>query len=188
VNTVKIEDDKLMGHNTDVQGFIEPLRRHFGDLGGARVAVIGAGGAARACVYGLKAEGADVTVFARDEKRARLLADEFRVNAGKWPPSLSGAFDIVVNATPMGMAGDLENHSLLTAEQLAGVKFVFDIVTRPDDTPLIREARLADIPAIGGLEMLLEQALKQFEIWTSKTAPISVMRDAAVNKMNKAKT
>jgi 3-dehydroquinate dehydratase/shikimate dehydrogenase len=180
VNTVKIENDKLIGYNTDVQGFIEPLRRCVGEVRGARVAVIGTGGAARACVYRLKAEGADVTVFAREEQKTRSLAGEFGANAGQWPPSVSQAFDIVVNSTPIGMTGALENETLFTAEQLAGVKFVFDIVTRDDETPLVREAKLAAIPAIGGLEMLLEQAMKQFEIWTGKTVDISVMRDAVV--------
>ena len=128
----------------------------------------------------MKAEGAEVEVVARSYEPARSLADEFGANAGQWPPSVSQAFDIVVNATPMGMTGALENETLFTAEQLAGVKFVFDIVTRDDETPLVREAKLAGIPAIGGLEMLLEQAMKQFEIWTGQTVAIDVMRGAVV--------
>ena len=163
--------------------------RSRGDLQGARVAVMGAGGAARACVYALREKNAEVTILARDESKAVALANEFgaagldlaKIKDPSSKISLNG-FDIIVNATPWGMKGELENQSPFTADELAGVKFVFDLVTSADDTPLIREAKRAGVPAMGGEEMLLEQAAKQYEIWTGRPAPLDIMRNALNNK------
>ncbi|MFZ1699681.1 MAG: shikimate dehydrogenase [Pyrinomonadaceae bacterium] len=192
VNTVKISDGKLLGYNTDAHGFVTPLRAEFGDLKGSRVALIGAGGSARACIYALKAEGADVTVFARDRNKASRFASEFGV-AGAEMPERSAAdsrqivnrFDIVVNATPIGMKGRNEGESLFTSDELLGVKFVYDLVTKPADTPLISAAKAAGIHTIGGVEMLIAQGSKQFEIWTGREAPVELMRDTLVARMNR---
>ena len=186
VNTVKIEDGKLTGYNTDAHGFITPLKTRFGSLQNASVAVFGAGGAARACVYALTQEGADVTVFARDHEKGKAFANEFDVNFEKLPTAncqLPTATDIVVNATPLGMKGPYENETLFTSDELSGVKFVYDLVTRPDDTPLINEAKKAGIPVIGGVEMLIAQGARQFEIWTGRAADIETMRDSLISRM-----
>ena len=186
VNTVKIEDGKLIGYNTDAHGFITPLKTKFGDLKNARVAVFGAGGAARACVYALVEEGAEVTVFARDLQRANSFADEFNVKVAQLTTDHRPlTTDIVVNATPLGMKGAFENESPLTAEQLEGVRFVYDLVTRADDTPLVREANKAGIPAISGLEMLIEQGVKQSEIWTGRDAPVQTMWQSVTARLAK---
>jgi len=194
VNTINMEDGKLIGYNTDAAGFIGPLKRRFDDLHGSRVAVIGAGGAARACVYALKNEQADVTVFSRNERKAQTLADEVKVNSSDLSKikDLSSKiplkeFDIIVNATPLGMKGELETQTPFTADELAGVKFVFDIVTSANDTPLVREAKKAGVSIISGEEMLLEQAAKQFEIWTGRPAPQDVMREALQNKQEETR-
>ncbi len=183
VNTVNIEGDKLTGYNTDAHGFITPLKEKFGDLKGVRVAVFGSGGAARACVFALNKENADVTVFARNKTKMKQIADELGVRfeqlaTGHRPLTT----DILINATPIGMKGPLENESLFTAEQLEGVKFVYDLVTSAADTPLIREAKKANVPAIGGLEMLIHQGAKQFEMWTGGEAPIDMMRQSLINR------
>jgi len=184
VNTVKIVDGKLIGHNTDAHGFITPLLERAVDLNGARVAVFGAGGAARACACALKKKNADVTIFARDESKARQIAEEFNVGSERLIPEMRmEQTDIVVNATPVGMKGPLENETLLTAEQLDGVRFVYDLVTSGSDTPLIREAKKAGIDAINGIEMLLHQGAKQFEIWTGKAAPIDDMKAAVLERI-----
>ncbi len=190
VNTVKVEDGKLFGYNTDAHGFISPLKAKFGDVRGSRVAVFGAGGAARACVHALKEEKADVTVFARDAKKGEAFAGEFgvgfkEISNFKFQISHSNwaDFDIVVDATPTGMKGALEQESLFSAEQLARVKFVYDLVTKAVDTSIIREAKKAGIPAIGGLEMLIAQGAKQFEIWTGREAPVDMMRNSLLLRM-----
>jgi len=82
----------------------------------------------------------------------------------------------LVDSTPLGMSGSYEQETLFTADQLKDVKFVYDLVTKPYDTPIIREAKKAGIPAIGGLEMLVAQGAKQFEIWTGKPAPVEQMK------------
>jgi 3-dehydroquinate dehydratase / shikimate dehydrogenase len=184
VNTVKIEDGKLYGYNTDAPGFVTSLKQAFGDLAGVRVAVYGAGGAARACIYSLQQEGAVVTLVGRNQEKGQMLADEFEIEF-LTPSSvnhpLAADFDIVVNATPLGTAGSSVNFAILEAEQLRGIKFVYDLVYNPSETTLIREAKAAGVPTIGGLEMLIAQGVKQFEIWTGSTAPIDAMR-AAVRK------
>lgn len=186
VNTVKFDSGKLIGYNTDAYGFITPLKAKFGDLKDARVAVFGAGGAARACVYALKQENADVTLFARNMQKANVFAEEFGVSSKQITSEhqpLIKEFEIVVNATPLGMKGSLENETLLTAAHLKGVKFVYDLVTSRTDTPLIREAKKAQVLAIGGLEMLIHQGAKQFEIWTGQAAPMETMREAVFKRV-----
>jgi 3-dehydroquinate dehydratase/shikimate dehydrogenase len=92
-------------------------------------------------------------------------------------------FDIVVNTTPLGMRGPNADKTPITADQLSGVRFVYDLVTRSDDTPLIREARNAGIDVIGGIEMFVGQGIKQFEIWTGREAPADLMRQSAVERL-----
>ena len=191
VNTVKITDGKLTGYNTDAHGFITPLKANSGDLKDARVAVFGAGGAARACVYALKQEGADVTVFARDAAKGTVFAEEFGVEFSEITSlrseisNFGSNFDILVDTTPLGMTGSYENDALFTADELSGLKFVYDLVTRSTDTPLIAEAKKAGISAIGGLNMLIAQGCKQFEIWTGIEAPEELMRGSLVARMPK---
>ncbi|MBC7797411.1 MAG: type I 3-dehydroquinate dehydratase, partial [Pyrinomonadaceae bacterium] len=141
VNTVKIIDGKLHGYNTDAQGFIEPLRNSFGDLKNAKVAIIGAGGAARAAIYSLKKEGASVTIFARNLHKAKSLADEFDVNLIEFskaenqkPKTVFSDFDILVNATPQGMKGDFVNETPLFASQLEGLNLLYDLIYNPFTT------------------------------------------------------
>ena len=184
-NTVKIEDGKLLGFNTDAQGFIAPLVDTFGDLKGSRTAVIGAGGAARACVYTIKSAGADVTIFARNSEKATALAEEFEANSKPLTTDFSD-FDIVVNATPLGTRGNGENETIATAEQLRDVKLVYDLIYNPNETRLLREAKLAGAQTLGGFEMLMAQAAEQFKIWTGQLAPIEEMTAAARQKLNES--
>ncbi|MFL6374757.1 MAG: shikimate dehydrogenase [Pyrinomonadaceae bacterium] len=185
VNTVKIDGEKLAGYNTDAPGFIAPLKQRFPDLKNARVAVLGSGGAARAVIYALKEEGADLTVFARDPQRAEVFATEFNIplqslTTVRCPVST----DVVVNATPLGMRGPNEDETPLTSNELSGVRFVYDLVTRADETPLLREARKAGVDAIGGVEMLIAQGIKQFEIWTGRDAPADLMRRSVMDRLS----
>lgn len=188
VNTVKIVRDKLYGYNTDAQGFIEPLLNSYGDLRDAKVAVLGAGGAARACVYALKNAGADVTIFARDLAKAKDFADEFEVElqaVGTRHSALSPYedFDILVNATPLGMKGKAEGATPVLAEQLKGLNLVYDLVYIPFQTPLMTEADKMEIPKIGGLAMLIAQAMQQQKIWTNLDAPMKEMSQAALKRL-----
>ncbi|MGQ0543528.1 MAG: shikimate dehydrogenase [Blastocatellia bacterium] len=184
VNTVKIVDRKMLGFNTDAPGFIAPLKASFGDLNGIDVGVAGAGGAARACIYALAQEGAKVSVFARDRKNAKAIADEFGVNVGElYVDADKLGIDIIVNATPLGTKGGEEEETIATAKNLRGVKLVYDLVYNPCETRLIREAKKANVPTIGGLEMLIAQGAKQFEIWTGESAPKEAMVSAVKKKL-----
>ncbi|HMJ08237.1 MAG TPA: shikimate dehydrogenase [Pyrinomonadaceae bacterium] len=185
VNTVKVEEGRLLGYNTDAEGFIVPLKSVFGDLRSTRAAVVGAGGGARACIYMLKKNGAAVTVFARNAVKGKTLADEFGVEFANTPAlnddKAFSEFDIIVNATPLGTKGIMENESIASAGQLTRTKLVYDLIYNPAETRLSREAKAAGIPFIGGLEMLIGQGVRQFEIWTGKDAPRAEMT-AAVRK------
>lgn len=184
VNTVKIKNGKFYGYNTDADGFIGPLKARFGDLTAATVAVIGGGGAARACVYALQHEGAGVALFARDPNKARDLAAEFGVPLQPLSTNSDfSAFDIIVNATPLGTKGEFENETVAVAVQLGKVKLVYDLVYNPAETRLIREAKTAGVGTIGGIEMLIAQGAKQFEIWTGGEAPIDEIRDAVLKRL-----
>jgi len=203
VNTVKIDGDKLTGYNTDAHGFITPLKKHFGDLNGARVAVCGAGGSARACVFALKQEGANVAVLVRDIAKAKSFSDEFQVPVvpisdfrseisdpkpkNQKPKTNLSDFDIVIDTTPLGMVGANDNVSLFTANEMIGVKFVYDLVTKARDTPIVSEAKKAGIPAIDGVEMLVAQGAKQFEIWTGQSAPVEQMKQTVVERIRELK-
>ena len=167
VNTVVVEKDRLLGYNTDAAGFIEPLLKGIGSLEGKRVALIGAGGAARAAVWALQREGANVTLFARDVSKATPLFDV--PCQPLWSASFSG-YDLVVNATPASAA---------TRKQLRGAGCVYDLVYNPIETQLLKDAREAGCETLGGLEMLVAQAKIQFELWTGKTPSQSIMYHAA---------
>ena len=187
VNTVKIEDGRLYGYNTDAAGFISTLKAKYGDLAGARVALFGAGGAARACIASLLDEGSSVSLFARNEERGKALAEEFDIafEGSAGDRQMGEEFDIVVNATPLGTSGSNVNFSPLEAPQMKGLKLVYDLVYNPAETTLIREAETAGVPAIGGIDMVIAQGAKQFEIWTGKDAPVAEMRTAIEKQLRR---
>ena len=159
VNTVVVEGHELHGYNTDFHGLIEPLRERVGSLVDARVAVIGAGGAARAAVWALQRDGASVTVFARDPSKGEPLAG-----------ALFAGYDVVINATPANPT---------RAEQLAGARLVYDLVYNPIDTEFLQDARAVGCETLGGLPMLAAQARLQFALWTGRKPSAELMYDSA---------
>ena len=184
VNTVKIENGKLFGYNTDASGFIRPLKDLHGDLKGANAIVAGAGGAARACIHALKDEGVDVTVMARDKSKASSIANEFGIaSTALNTDHRTLTTDILVNATPLGTRGDREGDSIATAAELGSVKLVYDLVYNPSETRLLREAKEAGAKTLGGLEMLIAQGARQFEIWTEGEAPVKEMKAAIEERL-----
>src|SRR5262249_21597020 len=117
VNTVVVERDRLLGYNTDAAGFIEQLLVRFGSLRDAQVAVIGAGGAARAAVYALRQQNAQVTLFARDMVKAQ---QSFDITCKSLSDASFAGYDFVINATPLG-SGAHKDQTPVTADQLSGV-------------------------------------------------------------------
>src|SRR5947208_1269614 len=125
-NTVVVRDRQLFGYNTDAAGFIGPLREELGTIRDVRCAVVGAGGAARACLWALKQEGAEITVFARDKNRADFLAKTFGVHGQEFPVNSFEGFDVVINTTPLGTRGESEEQSIASADHLRGVRLAYD--------------------------------------------------------------
>lgn len=173
VNTIAVNGHRWTGSNTDVAGFLAPLEGRM-KLRGARVSILGAGGAARAVAFALKRQGAVVTVHARRVQEARGLARSAGVKSAAYPPR-PGTWDVLVNATSLGSRpGD---ESPMEGVPLDG-EIVFDLIYSPPDTPLIRQARDAGCWTIGGIEMLIGQAEKQFESWTGSAPPPGLFREA----------
>ncbi len=185
VNTVKVDGERLVGYNTVAAGFIEPLKKMLGDLWGSRAVIAGAGGAARACVYALQHEGVDVTLLVRHPESASAFAEEFGIKVDQLATdSRRLATDILVNATPLGTRGEYENETIATADELRDVKLVYDLVYNPSQTKLLLEAKAAGSKTLGGLDMLIAQGAKQFEIWTGGEAPVNEMRAAVEERLN----
>lgn len=182
VNTVVVEGDLLRGYNTDARAALAPLEGLI-ELKGARVAVVGAGGAARALLWGLQTRGAHVTVFARDAARARATAEAFGAELEQSEGASFEGFDLVVNATPLGTRGELEGETPADVHQLRGARAAYDLVYNPARTRFINEAQAAGCETFGGLPMLVAQAAAQFELWTMTAAPIEVMRAAAERQL-----
>ena len=168
VNTVRLLDGKLYGFNTDVAGIVGPLEKRL-SLRGAKVLVLGAGGAARAAVFGVRDRGAEVFILNRTAETAQKLARQSGSKTIKKEAVAKTGFDVIINATPVGMAGN-KAAPILEAKDL-NTKLVFDLVYNPLETPLIRLARQQSIPIITGVEMFVQQGARQFEIFTGKPAP-----------------
>jgi 3-dehydroquinate dehydratase / shikimate dehydrogenase len=183
VNTVVVESDRLMGFNTDAPGLLEPLRKKIVSFAGLRVAIIGAGGAARAAAWALDRERASVSIFARDPMKAQESMSDLNILCLPLDTARFERYELVINATPLGSLGQLAELSPLTEQQLAGARLVYDLVYNPSETRLLREARRAGCDTLAGLEMLIAQAVLQFKLWTGREAPSSVMRDAALQAL-----
>jgi 3-dehydroquinate dehydratase/shikimate dehydrogenase len=165
---VRSQDGRLFGFNTDVGGIVRPLERRL-QLRGAKILVLGAGGAARAAVFGLTEKGAEVTILNRTPETAQKLARQAKAKTIKREQVAKTQFDVILNATPAGMTGQ-KLQTILNPEEL-NARIVFDTVYNPIDTPLVRMAREKGIAVITGVEMFVQQGARQFEIWTGKPAP-----------------
>ena len=187
LNTVWIEDGRLVGTNTDPIGFLASLDAEAPgwDADGGPAVVLGAGGAARAVVWALVKRGlAPVTVVNRTRERAKALADSFGapVTIAGWdglPRRLRDA-RVLVNTTTLGMHGQ----PLLDVDvsALPGAAVVNDLVYVPLETPLITSARVAGLRAVGGLGMLLHQAVPGFMHWFGKCPTVTPALRAVVEK------
>jgi 3-dehydroquinate dehydratase/shikimate dehydrogenase len=165
-------DGKLYGFNTDVDGVVRPLERRM-KLQGARIVVVGAGGAARAAVFGLVDQGAEVFVVNIIHDDAVKLAKQAKAKVLKRDQFAKSTFDVLINATPCGMAGNKQPMPI--SEKELNASLVFDMVYNPLETPLLKLAKERGIPTISGMEMFVQQGARQFEIWTGKPAPEAEM-------------
>jgi 3-dehydroquinate dehydratase/shikimate dehydrogenase len=183
-NTIlRAQDGKLYGFNTDVAGITGPLEKRM-SLRGAKVLVLGAGGAARAAVFGLRDKGADVFILNRTAETAQKLARQSGSKTIKKEALAKTPVDVIINATSVGMAGQ-KGAQILEAKDL-NTRLVFDLVYNPLETPLLRLARQQNIPIITGVEMFVQQGARQFEIWTGKPAPEEEMLRVVLHALRQA--
>ncbi|QQS43911.1 shikimate dehydrogenase [Candidatus Roizmanbacteria bacterium] len=179
VNTVVNDKGVLKGYNTDWLGTVIPLENHAGDLRGTSVALVGAGGAARAMAYGVLEKGAKLSVFNRNQKKAQILAKELDSDVSVFTyDDMSREIpkhEIILNATSLGM-GEQIDQTPLQKEYLRKGHIVFDAVYKPRETRLLKEAKEQGAVTVQGVEMLLHQGTAQFELYTGRKAPIEVMR------------
>lgn len=179
INTIKMDEGRWLGGNTDATSFLQPLENRV-PLKGVTAAVLGAGGAARAVAIALAASGARVRVHARNRQQAEAVAGLSAAETGPWPPE-KGSWDVLINCTTVGMHPRVDE-TPLSADLLTG-KYVYDLIYNPTTTRLLREAKLAGCQTIGGLEMLVGQAQEQFQWWTGSRPPAGVMREAALKRL-----
>jgi 3-dehydroquinate dehydratase/shikimate dehydrogenase len=179
INTIRVEDRRWIGGNTDASGFLASLRGLV-PIENLRAAVLGAGGSARAVASALASSGSAVRIHARNQARAEEVAALTSASVGPWPPQRD-SWDLLINCTPIGMHPRVDQ-TPLPASELTG-RYVYDLVYNPPMTRLLREAQLRGCQVIGGLEMLVAQAHEQFQWWTGSRPPAGVMREAALRQL-----
>ncbi len=194
VNTVKNENGKLLGFNTDGVGALSALRENGVEPKGKKVMLLGAGGAARAIAFALAEHTAEISILNRSIVPAAQLADliketfDSKVFAYALSPlTVKGNLvdaDILINATSVGMKPN-DNETLVAPKWLKPDLAVMDIVYNPIETKLAKKAKAAGAKVVSGVEMLIYQGAASFEIWTGAKAPVQVMREAALSHLRK---
>jgi shikimate dehydrogenase len=194
VNTVVMDGGRTTGHSTDGAGFLEALTGVRTDPV-RRAVIIGTGGATRAVAAALAEGGTDVLLVGRNQAAGRSLAAElstgaarvaFAGGADRLPDLVSGA-DLIVNATPIGdpsMPGASPIPDDVALDALEARPIVFDLVYWPRRTPLLERAAAAGCPVVEGIEMLIGQGARSFELWTGVPAPVHAMRAAAYRSLD----
>lgn len=185
VNTVRREPDGTWsGFNTDAAGISTPLRARL-NLKGARILVLGAGGAARAAAFACVEEGASVSIVNRTFASAAELARQSGGTALRSEEvRIQPSFDVLINATPAGMRHSPARLPLSIEDLPADL--VFDLVYNPLETPLLMLAREQGRGVLHGVEMFLHQGARQFELWTGKPAPMQAMRGVVLEALRES--
>ena len=176
---VRSQDGKLYGLNTDTSGVVRPLEQRM-TIADARILVLGAGGAARAAVFGLKDRGAQVFILNRSLPAAQRLARQAKARTLKRADLKKMDFDVIINATPVGMESTRD--CPLNPDEIKA-HIVFDMVYDPAETRLLKLARERGAQIIAGSEMFVHQAARQFEIWTGKPAPRDEMLRIVISSL-----
>ncbi len=184
VNTIKNRDGALIGYNTDCSAFIELLKEKLNNLKGLNALIIGAGGVARAILYGLIENNVNVTVTNRNTDKAESLIEDLKKQFKVKPECniirLSDVkneiskFQIIINATPVGMTPNM-NETPVNTDYLTSKMLVFDTVYNPLETILIKKAKRIGCQVIEGYRMLVKQGVLAFKIWTSLQPPAEDM-------------
>ncbi len=168
---VRAQDGRLYGFNTDVAGVVRPLEQRLA-LNGAKILVVGAGGAARAAVFGLRERGAEVYITNRTSTPGQKLAKRSRSKFVTRTQLRKLQFDGIINATPAGMGSSRETP---LKENELKARYLFEMVYTPAETRLAKMAKAKGLQVVPGMEMFVQQGARQFEIWTGKPAPVDEM-------------
>lgn len=192
VNTVDFRSN--VGANTDADGFINDLRAHNVPIAGQRVLVLGAGGAARAAVYGLTRAGAQVAIVNRTISRANALVDHLRASAAidgisimTFNEATAWGMSLIVNCTSVGLHPNAHQSPWNDAVPFPDGLTVYDMVYRPANTALMRQCVSHQGRAIGGLGMLARQGAIAFELWTGVEPPIDLMQQVLRNALDETR-
>ena len=185
VNTVVIEDGRLVGHNTDVMGFLAGFAERGIALTGKNAVLIGAGGAARAALWGLLRSGVrSVVIGVRNASKGAALAADFAADGDvravsfddtAWIAACSDA-DLVVQTTPLGMTPHTEAMPPVDAAVINPSAVVYDLIYTPAETRFLREARARGCETINGETMLVAQGAEAFHLWTGKRPDVELMK------------
>jgi 3-dehydroquinate dehydratase/shikimate dehydrogenase len=193
VNTVLFKDDGVLGYNTDYKAAMDSLELAMGGeqegvspLQGRTAMVLGAGGAARAIVYGLRRRGANIAVASRTFDRAKELAEEYEGRAVEWKARHGVAADVLINCTPIGMHPDVDE-TPYEKHRLRPSMVVFDTVYNPENTLLIKEAREQSCHVVTGVEMFVRQASLQFFLFTGQKPPDGLVREVLKKNLSAAR-
>jgi len=193
VNTVVNDKDKLIGYNTDVDGIISALESKVNSLKGLKALLIGAGGAARACIVALVSKGCnEIIIMNRTFDNAKQMAEDLskklsmnynleKLNIDSLKKAISSV-DIIINTTPIGTYPNLDE-SVIPQELIRKDLIVFDVVYNPKKTKLIRDAEKMGARTIPGYEMFIGQGASSFKLWTGIDAPIDIMRRAVLKAL-----
>ncbi|HIH74625.1 MAG TPA: shikimate dehydrogenase [Methanosarcina sp.] len=192
INTVVFgKSGEIQGYNTDGLGARQALQDTGVEIGGSRIVVAGAGGAARAVAFQLASDGADIIIVNRTEERAVGLAKD--ISTAALPGKISGTglsglkellqdADVLINTTTLGMHPNTET-AVATAKELHSDLAVFDIVYNPLETKLLREAKAAGAKTISGVLMLVYQGAEAFRLWTGVEPPVELMKKTVLEAL-----
>ncbi len=178
VNTIRRQGERFVGDNTDWLGLVRELKEHI-PIRGNTVAVLGAGGMARAAVFGILREGGLPVIFNRNPERGATLARDFHCQVRDLGALAEFRADVLINTTPVGMYPQTEA-SPVAAVLLPRFRLVMDAVYNPRETRLLREAAAAGCTVVDGVGLFVRQGAEQIRIWTGREAPTAVMRRAVL--------
>ena len=193
VNTIKMNNGNFLAYNTDVEGFITPLKKRDIKFSGLKVLILGSGGACRAIVSALSAESeiSTLSIASRNIMQSKQISGlcngiglNYKIIPYDIAQDVAKSSDLIINSTPIGM-----NHepSLIHGNNIREDSIVYDIVYKPIETNLIKAAKKSGAQVIYGYEMLLEQACSSFKIWTNLSPPIDVMKRALLGGFGEPK-
>jgi len=181
VNTLVFGKDGIKGTNTDWIGAVKCLETLL-PIEGHRFVVLGAGGAARAVVFGVMSKGGEVTVINRSAEKGQALAEEFHCRFAPLSEIETIRGDCLVNTTPVGMNPNMDEMPV-SKGVLKDYKAAADAVYNPMKTRLLREAKAAGCAVASGFEMFLYQGTEQFSLWTGKEPPVELMREVVLARL-----